>query len=53
MNYIGIVVVGGLGGKFYCNGIYVYYFSELVVLNDFKGVGLFMMVSVEILRVFL
>lgn len=50
---MGIVFVGGLGGNFYCNGSYVYYFSEEVVLNDFKGVGLFLMVSVENLRVFL
>lgn len=51
VNYTGTVAVGGLGGKPYRNGTYAYYLSEPVVSNDPKGVGSFMMASVEILRV--
>lgn len=48
VNYLRIVLVGGLGGKFYCDGSYEYYLSEVVVINDFKGIGFFIMVCVEI-----
>lgn len=51
VNYTGTVAVGGLGGKPFRNGTYAYYLSESVVVNDPKGVGSFMMASVEILRV--
>lgn len=51
VTYTGTVAVGGLGGNPYRNGTYAYYLSEPVVSNDPKGVGPFMMASVEILRV--
>lgn len=52
VDYTGTVAVGGLGGKPYRNGTFAYYLSEPVVSNDPKGVGSFMMASVEILRVY-
>lgn len=51
LNYTRTVGVGGLGGNPYRNGTYAYYLSEPVVTNDPKGVGPFMMASVEISRV--
>lgn len=51
VTFTGTVAVGGLGGNPYRNGTYAYYLSEPVVSNDPKGVGSFMMASVEILRV--
>lgn len=48
LNFIRICGVGGFGGMFYWNGIFEYYISELIVMNDFKGVGVFLMVVVEI-----
>jgi unsaturated rhamnogalacturonyl hydrolase len=50
VTYTGTVAVGGLGGDPYRSGSYAYYLSEPVVSNDPKGVGPFMMASVEILR---
>ena len=48
VTYTGTVAVGGLGGTPYRNGTYAYYLSEPVVSNDPKGVGPFIMASVEI-----
>jgi unsaturated rhamnogalacturonyl hydrolase len=44
------VSVGGLGGNPYRDGSYEYYLSEKVVTNDMKGVGSFILASVEIER---
>ncbi len=44
----GICSVGGLGGEPYRDGSYDYYVSEPVVANDFKGVGPFILASLEI-----
>ncbi|NCD70992.1 glycoside hydrolase family 88 protein [Mucilaginibacter agri] len=49
-NLNGTVSVGGLGGKPYRDGSYEYYLSEKVVTNDPKGVGAFILASVEIER---
>jgi rhamnogalacturonyl hydrolase YesR len=43
----GTVSVGGLGGTPYRDGSYEYYLSEPIKKNDFKGVGPFIMASVE------
>lgn len=40
--------VAGLGGKPYRDGSFEYYISEKVVTNDYKGVGPFVLASVEI-----
>jgi unsaturated rhamnogalacturonyl hydrolase len=42
--------VAGLGGTPYRDGSFDYYISEPVVTNDYKGVGPFMLASVEIER---
>jgi unsaturated rhamnogalacturonyl hydrolase len=39
--------VAGLGGNPYRDGSYEYYLSEKVVTNDPKGVGAFLLASVE------
>ncbi|WP_324677480.1 glycoside hydrolase family 88 protein [Hymenobacter sp. GOD-10R] len=44
----GTVSVGGLGGDPYRDGSYEYYLSEKIKQNDFKGVGPFIMASLEI-----
>jgi len=44
----GTVSVGGLGGDPYRDGSYEYYLSEKIKPNDFKGVGPFIMASLEI-----
>lgn len=41
------VVVGGLGGNPYRDGSYEYYLSEPIRQDDLKGVGPFIMASVE------
>ncbi len=41
------VSVGGLGGTPYRDGSYEYYLSEPIRKNDYKGVGPFIMASVE------
>lgn len=46
----GICSVAGLGGNPYRDGSYKYYVSEKPVANDPKGVGAFMLASVEIER---
>ncbi|MCC2547482.1 glycoside hydrolase family 88 protein [Hymenobacter sp. BT175] len=43
----GTVSVGGLGGTPYRDGSYAYYLSEPLQKNDFKGVGPFIMASIE------
>lgn len=43
----GTVSVGGLGGNPYRDGSYDYYLSEPIRKNDLKGVGPFIMASVE------
>lgn len=43
----GTVSVGGLGGDPYRDGSYDYYLSEPIRKNDLKGVGPFIMASVE------
>jgi unsaturated rhamnogalacturonyl hydrolase len=43
----GTVSVGGLGGSPYRDGTYEYYLSEPLRKNDLKGVGPFIMASVE------
>jgi unsaturated rhamnogalacturonyl hydrolase len=50
VNLNGTVSVGGLGGNPYRDGSYKYYLSEKVVKNDPKGIGAFIMASVEIER---
>jgi unsaturated rhamnogalacturonyl hydrolase len=40
--------VGGLGGNPYRDGSFQYYIGEPVVVNDYKGVGSFIMASIEI-----
>ena len=46
----GIVSVAGLGGKQQRDGSFEYYVSEPVVANDHKGVGPFIMASLELGR---
>lgn len=46
----GIVAVAGLGGKQQRNGSFEYYMSEPVVSNDYKGVGAFILASLELGR---
>jgi unsaturated rhamnogalacturonyl hydrolase len=43
----GTVKVGGLGGDPYRDGSYAYYLSEKVVTDDPKGVGPFLLASME------
>jgi unsaturated rhamnogalacturonyl hydrolase len=45
-----ICSVGGLGGSQKRNGTFEYYISEPIVTNDLKGVGAFILASVEIDR---
>jgi len=47
----GTCAVAGLGGKPYRDGSYAYYVSEKVVANEHKGVGAFLLASVEMERV--
>ena len=47
VNVNGICSVAGLGGEPYRDGSFAYYVSEKVVTNDFKGVGPFILASVE------
>jgi len=43
----GICKVAGLGGNPYRNGSYEYYVNEPVVADDFKGIGPFILASME------
>ncbi|WP_226163665.1 glycoside hydrolase family 88/105 protein [Hymenobacter terricola] len=47
LNLEGTVSVGGLGGQPYRDGSYEYYLAEPIKQNDFKGIGPFIMASVE------
>jgi unsaturated rhamnogalacturonyl hydrolase len=42
-----ICSVAGLGGDPYRDGSFEYYVSEKIVSNDFKGVGPFILASIE------
>ena len=46
----GICAVAGLGGKQQRDGSFEYYVSEPVVANDYKGVGAFILASLELGR---
>jgi unsaturated rhamnogalacturonyl hydrolase len=46
----GICRVAGLGGTPYRDGSFTYYVSEPVVVNDFKGIGPFILASAEVER---
>ncbi len=46
-NLKGTVSVSGLGGNPYRDGSFDYYMSEPVVVNDAKGIGAFILASVE------
>jgi unsaturated rhamnogalacturonyl hydrolase len=48
VNLTQVCSVGGLGGAQKRNGTFEYYMSEPVVSNDLKGVGAFLMASIEI-----
>jgi unsaturated rhamnogalacturonyl hydrolase len=50
VNLKGTVSVSGLGGNPYRDGSYEYYLSEKVITNDAKGVGAFILASVEVER---
>ena len=47
LHLTGICKVAGLGGNPYRNGSYEYYLSEPIVTDDFKGVGPFILASME------
>jgi unsaturated rhamnogalacturonyl hydrolase len=46
----GTCSVAGLGGKPYRDGSYEYYISEKISVNDFKGVGPFILAALEMDR---
>jgi unsaturated rhamnogalacturonyl hydrolase len=50
LSLTGICSVAGLGGKPQRNGSFEYYISEPVVADDYKGVGPFIMASLELNR---
>jgi unsaturated rhamnogalacturonyl hydrolase len=50
VNLNGICRVAGLGGTPYRDGSFTYYVSEAAVANDYKGVGPFILASVEVER---
>ncbi len=50
VNLKGICGVAGLGGTPYRDGSFEYYIGEPVVTNDYKGLGAFLMASVEMER---
>ncbi|MBN1887411.1 MAG: glycoside hydrolase family 88 protein [Thermoflexales bacterium] len=43
-----ICSVGGLGGQPYRDGSFEYYISEKIMANDYKGVGAFVLASIEV-----
>jgi unsaturated rhamnogalacturonyl hydrolase len=47
VNLHGICSVAGLGGKPYRDGSFEYYVGEKVIANEYKGVGPFIMASIE------
>jgi unsaturated rhamnogalacturonyl hydrolase len=48
VNLGGICAVAGLGGKPYRDGSFAYYIGEPVIANEYKGVGPFIMASMEV-----
>ncbi|MDD5077255.1 MAG: hypothetical protein PHS18_09205 [Sphaerochaetaceae bacterium] len=42
--------MAGLGGNPYRNGSYAYYVKEPVVMDAFKGVGPFILASIELAK---
>jgi unsaturated rhamnogalacturonyl hydrolase len=50
VDLLGTCSVAGLGGEPYRDGSYEYYVGEPTAVNDFKGVGPFILASVEIER---
>ena len=48
VNLDGICAVAGLGGNPYRDGSYEYYVSEKVIANEYKGIGPFVMASLEV-----
>ena len=50
LNLTKICAVAGLGGEGQRNGSYEYYISEPIVTNDQKGIGAFLLASIEIER---
>ena len=48
LHLTGICKVAGLGGTPYRDGSYEYYVSEPAAADDFKGVGSFILASMEI-----
>jgi unsaturated rhamnogalacturonyl hydrolase len=50
LNLHQICSVGGLGGKPYRDGSFAYYVGEKTIANDYKGIGPFIMASVELER---
>ena len=50
VNLDGICAVAGLGGKPYRDGSYEYYVGEKAIANEYKGVGPFIMASLELER---
>jgi unsaturated rhamnogalacturonyl hydrolase len=50
VNLTRICSVAGLGGEGQRDGSYEYYISEPIVTNDRKGVGAFLLASMEIER---
>jgi unsaturated rhamnogalacturonyl hydrolase len=47
VNLTGICSVAGLGGEPYRDGSFEYYVSEKVIANEYKGLGAFILASVE------
>jgi unsaturated rhamnogalacturonyl hydrolase len=47
VNLDGICAVAGLGGSPYRDGSFEYYVGEKVIANEYKGVGPFIMASIE------
>jgi len=47
LNLGGICAVAGLGGNPYRDGSYEYYVGERVIANEYKGIGPFIMASIE------
>ena len=50
VNLNGICQVAGLGGNPYRDGSFDYYVHEPVVVNDYKGIGTFILASLELNR---
>lgn len=44
----GVCKVAGLGGTPYRDGSFEYYISEPIAINDYKGVGPFILAGIEL-----